>query len=210
MAQTQNIGIVCVYPRGAWSGTTAYKKLSLVTYNNAAYIATQDNVGIEPSVSPNWSLYWMLLLNNPNPEEITVDAAISSVSENPVQNKAIAAALAQKLSTGGGTVHGDINMNKNNLKNVGGVDFTWADTGGQMVPPSIWVDPDTNLSLTGPLSFKGYLYPSNVLIVDGGAGKITGLIAAPVNDSDAANKEYVDTAIQNFFDAIPRAEVTAF
>lgn len=206
----QNIGIVCVYPRGAWSGTTAYKKLSLVTYNNAAYVATQDNVGIEPSVSPNWSLYWMLLLNNPNPEEITVDPAISSVSENPVQNKAIAAALAQKLSTGGGTVHGDINMNKNNLKNVGGVDFTWADTGGQRVPPSIFVDTDTYLNLIGSFRFSGYLYPSNVLIVDGGAGKITGLIAAPVNNSDAANKEYVDTAIQKFFDAIPRAEVTAF
>lgn len=39
---------------------------------------------------------------------ITVDSALSSTSENPVQNKVINSALDGKLSTSGGNVNGDI------------------------------------------------------------------------------------------------------
>ena len=192
MAQTQNIGIVCVYPRGAWSGTTAYKKLSLVTYNNAAYIATQDNVGIEPSVSPNWSLYWMLLLNNPNPKEITVDAAMSYSSENPVQNKVIAQELSFKFDKSGGHISGDVTTSGKMY------------IGGALIALS-----GTFINGFTANGISTFTYFGEGITIDPLAKAIKGLVP-PVNDDEAANKEYVDTAIQNFFDAIPRAEVTAF
>lgn len=40
---------------------------------------------------------------------VTVDSALSSTSENPVQNKVINSALGNKLNTSGGAVSGDIN-----------------------------------------------------------------------------------------------------
>lgn len=42
---------------------------------------------------------------------ITVDSALSSTSENPVQNKVINSALDGKLSTSGGTMTGDVSFN---------------------------------------------------------------------------------------------------
>lgn len=179
MAQTQNIGIVCVYPRGAWSGTTAYKKLSLVTYNNAAYIATQDNVGIEPSVSPNWSLYWMLLLNNPNPEEITVDAAISYSSENPVQNKVIAQELGFKFDKSGGYISGDVTTS--GKMNIGGA---LSALSGTFI---------NGFTANGISTFT---YFAEGITVDPQTKTIKGLVP-PVNDDEAANKEYVDEQIGN-------------
>lgn len=45
----------------------------------------------------------------------SVDSALSSTSENPVQNKVINSALDGKLSTSGGTVSGNITLNGNLL-----------------------------------------------------------------------------------------------
>ncbi len=44
------------------------------------------------------------------PTSLTVDAALSSTSENPVQNKAVNAALAGKLPTSGGTISGNLSV----------------------------------------------------------------------------------------------------
>lgn len=57
--------------------------------------------------------------------QVTVDSALSSTSENPVQNKVINSALDGKLSTSGGTMTGDIIFSSNatkieNAQNKGG------------------------------------------------------------------------------------------
>ena len=57
--------------------------------------------------------------------QVTVDSALSSTSENPVQNKVINSALDGKLSTSGGTMTGDIIFSSSatkieNAQNKGG------------------------------------------------------------------------------------------
>ena len=46
---------------------------------------------------------------------ITVDSALSSTSENPVQNKVVNSALDGKLNTSGGTMTGDIQFNAGDI-----------------------------------------------------------------------------------------------
>ncbi len=59
--------------------------------------------------------------------ETAVDSALSSVSTNPVQNKAVSAALAGKLSTNGGTITGNLTLKSSgsngNKLNFGDGDF---------------------------------------------------------------------------------------
>ena len=50
-----------------------------------------------------------------NPDIIPVDSALSSTSENPVQNKVINSALDGKLSTSGGTMTGDIQFTNGDI-----------------------------------------------------------------------------------------------
>ena len=47
--------------------------------------------------------------------QVTVDSALSSTSENPVQNKVINSALDGKLSTSGGTMTGDIQFSAGDI-----------------------------------------------------------------------------------------------
>lgn len=54
--QTKDLGTVSEVPMGDWSNTTPYKKLNLVRYNGATYIATQDNQGATPTGSGIWQL----------------------------------------------------------------------------------------------------------------------------------------------------------
>ena len=50
--------------------------------------------------------------------QVTVDSALSSTSENPVQNKVINSALEGKLSTSGGTVNGSITVDGGNYRGL--------------------------------------------------------------------------------------------
>ena len=50
--------------------------------------------------------------------QVTVDSALSSTSENPVQNKVINSALDGKLSTSGGTVNGSITVDGGNYRGL--------------------------------------------------------------------------------------------
>ena len=50
--------------------------------------------------------------------QVTVDSALSSTSENPVQNKVINSALDGKLSTSGGTVNGSITFDGGNYRGL--------------------------------------------------------------------------------------------
>lgn len=54
--QTKDLGTVSEVPMGEWNETTPYKKLNLVRYKGATYIATQDNQGITPTGSGIWLL----------------------------------------------------------------------------------------------------------------------------------------------------------
>lgn len=55
---------------------------------------------------------------------ITVDSALSSTSENPVQNKVVKSALDGKLSTSGGTVSGSTIINQVSFPNAGNIRTT--------------------------------------------------------------------------------------
>lgn len=54
--QIKGLGIVSEVPMGEWNVETPYKKLNLVRYNRATYIATQNNQGIAPQTSEVWQL----------------------------------------------------------------------------------------------------------------------------------------------------------
>ena len=58
------LGIVAPVPKGDWNNITAYEQLNIVRHNNTLYMAKQDvPASIEPTVSPNWTDYWMLLIS---------------------------------------------------------------------------------------------------------------------------------------------------
>ncbi|MBR0189408.1 MAG: hypothetical protein IJQ23_03360 [Clostridia bacterium] len=58
------LGIVAPVPKGQWNNITAYEQLNIVRHNNTLYIAKQNvPASIEPTVSPNWTDYWMLLMS---------------------------------------------------------------------------------------------------------------------------------------------------
>lgn len=61
MAKTQNIGLVSVTPKGAWSNTANYKRLDIVSHGGGSYMAMQASVGVEPSVTTGWASYWQVL-----------------------------------------------------------------------------------------------------------------------------------------------------
>lgn len=50
--------------------------------------------------------------------QVTVDSALSSTSENPVQNKVVKSALDGKLSTSGGTVNGSITVDGEDFRGL--------------------------------------------------------------------------------------------
>lgn len=54
--QTKDLGTVSEVPMGDWNADMPYKKLNLVRYNGATYIATQDNQGATPTGSGMWLL----------------------------------------------------------------------------------------------------------------------------------------------------------
>lgn len=53
----------------------------------------------------------------------SVDSALSSTSENPVQNKVVKSALDEKLSTSGGTVNGSITVKDGLVRGAGQKNF---------------------------------------------------------------------------------------
>jgi hypothetical protein len=53
-----NAGRVLILAKGAWSATTNYVQLDMVSHNSVAYLARQASVGIDPSTDVQMS-YWM-------------------------------------------------------------------------------------------------------------------------------------------------------
>lgn len=107
----------------------------------------------------------------------TVDAALDAASENPVQNKAVKAALDGKLSTLGGEISGHLEVGQTvSAEGSVSVGRTSADTG---------IHFEKAASDAGRISH--------------GSDPMTGVspiarlkVAAPTDDDDAATKKYVD------------------
>lgn len=71
-----------------WNSNTEYGLFTIVRHNGAAYISIQSSIGQEPS---DESEYWRIIAKDG--KEVTVDAALSETSTNPVQNQAVTAAI---------------------------------------------------------------------------------------------------------------------
>lgn len=82
--------------KGTWNSTTQYEPLNLVAYNGSSWISRDTNTNKTPSTG---STHWQLLISGGGGSAITVDATLSLSSENPVQNKVITAALADKADS---------------------------------------------------------------------------------------------------------------
>lgn len=99
---------------------------------------------------------------------VVVDAAVDSTSSNPVQNKAVKAALDDKLDTSGGTITGGLNVN-------GGVSIGT----GERVHITKAADDAARLT-------------HGAADVDDNIPAARLKVAAPAEDDDAATKKYVD------------------
>jgi len=56
---SQDLGKVCVTPKGAWSNSTAYEKLDIVTSSGSAYLALQD---VAAGTALTNTSYWLKLV----------------------------------------------------------------------------------------------------------------------------------------------------
>lgn len=104
----------------------------------------------------------------------TVDAELSTTSENPVQNKTVTAALNGKLPKTGGTVTGALRTN-DSFSAGGTISFGEAPIG-------------LSQTADGAAEIR-----SGTADVDGNPPPLSRLkVARPTNDDDAATKKYVD------------------
>lgn len=107
----------------------------------------------------------------------TVDAALDAASENPVQNKAVKAALDGKLSTRGGEISASLEVGQT-VSAEGSVSVGRTST-------------DTGIHFEKAASDAGRISHGSVPMT--GVAPIARLkVASPTEDDDAATKEYVD------------------
>ena len=107
----------------------------------------------------------------------TVDAALDAASENPVQNKAVKAALDSKLSTRGGEISGNL-------------DVGLALGAGGSVSAGV-TDTDSGIHFEKAASDAGRI-SHGIADVDDTVPLARLKVASPTEDDDAATKAYVD------------------
>lgn len=107
----------------------------------------------------------------------TVDAALDAASENPVQNKAVKAALDSKLSTRGGEISGNL-------------DVGLALGAGGSVSAGV-TDTDSGIHFEKAASDAGRI-SHGIADVDDTVPLARLKVATPTEDDDAATKAYVD------------------
>lgn len=107
----------------------------------------------------------------------TVDAALDAASENPVQNKAVKAALDSKLSTRGGEISGNL-------------DVGLAVGAGGSVSTGV-TDTDSGIHFEKAASDAGRI-SHGIADVDDTVPLARLKVASPTEDDDAATKAYVD------------------
>ena len=108
-------GRVMPLPKGVYDSETTYYILDIVRFGSGSFICKKTSLGNEPSFDGDTE-YWMLIANsgavsgvkgnaeqtyregnvNIDYDDLGIDSAISSLSDLPVKNSVIAAALALK------------------------------------------------------------------------------------------------------------------
>lgn len=108
-------GRVLIIPRGEYSSETTYQMLDLVRYGSGTFICKKTSLGNTPDYEQDTE-YWQLLvlsgdvagvkgnaeeeyrrgLVNIDYDDLGIDSELSSVSDLPLKNKAIKAALDEK------------------------------------------------------------------------------------------------------------------
>ena len=115
----------------------------------------------------------------------SVDSALSSTSENPVQNKVINSALDGKLSTSGGTVNGSITFDGGNYRGlVRGSGVRDFEIKGANNDGSITLCPGDNGSYSSKKSASLFLTSTDytgATIAEGGAFRLNAMDAATGN-----------------------------
>lgn len=83
-----DLGKIVLTDGGTWDNEKEYETLTMVRHNKASYYSIRPSVGQEPSET---SEYWRLSAKDGN--QVDVDSELSATSINPVQNKAVDAAI---------------------------------------------------------------------------------------------------------------------
>lgn len=91
-------GRVAIVPQNEYDIETVYKRLDMVRYGKAVYVARKESVGIEP---PN-DEYWMLSMESgsDSAEEVTYDNTTSGLEATTVQSAIDEIATAPKVPEG--------------------------------------------------------------------------------------------------------------
>lgn len=76
MSDWTNAGRVAPIPKGAYSGSTAYEQLDIVTYGGAVYMAKKTSTGITPGTNDEC---WMLLVAPTSADEQDIQDTFSYV-----------------------------------------------------------------------------------------------------------------------------------
>lgn len=87
-----NAGRVAIVPKGEYNSATSYKRLDLVRYNNAVYVAKKANTGVSPTKTDTW----MLCIQNVTQEQY--DDLISGAVQVESAKEADNALLLENLT----------------------------------------------------------------------------------------------------------------
>lgn len=125
----------------------------------------------------------------------TVDAALDAGSSNPVQNKAVKAALDEKLDNSGGTLTGDLTISGAwlNVESTGAGDGNISVDGVLVAGRGVSVlngDKNVSLECAGDNAAK-----ITSLGSDGKSRYSRFAVGTPTGDNDAATKAYVDSKV---------------
>ena len=83
-----NAGRVLILAKGAWSATTNYVQLDMVSHNSVAYLARQASVGVDPSTDVAMN-YWMpfgsaaQIATTSTPGLVMPDGTTITITRNP-------------------------------------------------------------------------------------------------------------------------------
>lgn len=73
-----DVGKIAMLPKDAWSSAVEYEFLDIVTYNDSAFVARQNNTGHVPVGNANDN-YWMLLVSSSHSGVSTFNGRSGSV-----------------------------------------------------------------------------------------------------------------------------------
>lgn len=157
-----NAGRVAVVPKGEFSLGTQYTRLDLVTYNDSAYIAKKNNVGVLPTDTNTWMLVVSSVGGNIGDIVVTFNEAaqraniVSGEKINTIfgKIKKVITDLKNVAFTG---AYGDLTGRPDSLKNPQALTFTGGVTGSYdgsaaksvAIPTSLPANGGTSASCSG-------------------------------------------------------------